>query len=89
MSPLATNKTGPILKSAWIRDELLNAHSFVSIFEARRKAVDWRHDYNDVRPHSALGYRTPREFAEQFNSLNPHSYQLRKLPPHVIGHTVH
>ncbi|MDQ2664152.1 MAG: integrase core domain-containing protein, partial [Candidatus Eremiobacteraeota bacterium] len=51
-----------------IRDELLNAHSFVSIFEARRTATDWRHDYNDIRPHSALGYQTPREFAEQFKT---------------------
>ncbi len=52
-----------------IRDELLNAHSFVSIFEARRKAIEWRHDYNDIRPHSALDYRTPREFAEQLKII--------------------
>ncbi|MDQ2664184.1 MAG: IS3 family transposase [Candidatus Eremiobacteraeota bacterium] len=51
-----------------IRDELLNAHSFLSIFEARRSAVEWRHDYNAVRPHSALDYRTPREFAETFKT---------------------
>lgn len=31
-------------------------------FEARRKAADWS-DYNNVRPHSALGYMTPRKFA--------------------------
>lgn len=49
-----------------IRDELFNMHRFTTIFEARRKAADWQRDYNDVRPHSALGYRTPREFAEEF-----------------------
>jgi transposase InsO family protein len=49
-----------------IRDELFNMHRFMTIFEARRKAADWQRDYNDVRPHSALGYRTPREFAEEF-----------------------
>jgi putative transposase len=51
-----------------IRDELLNAHSFRTIFEARREAAEWRQDYNEVRPHSALGYQTPREFAERFET---------------------
>jgi putative transposase len=51
-----------------IRDELFNAHAFVTIFEARRKAADWRQDYNEVRPHSALGYRSPREFAHEFKT---------------------
>ncbi len=48
-----------------IRDELMNAHSFANIFVARRLAGEWRTDYNDVRPHSALGYLTPREFADR------------------------
>lgn len=51
-----------------IRDELLNAHSFRSIFEARCEAAEWRQDYNEIRPHSALGYLTPREFAERFQT---------------------
>jgi len=46
-----------------IRDELFNMHRFMSIFEARRAASYWMHDYNEVRPHSALGFRTPRDFA--------------------------
>lgn len=49
-----------------IRDELLNAHSFVTIFEVRRRALAWKEDYNNVRPHSSLDYRTPREFAALF-----------------------
>ena len=52
-----------------IRDELLNVHSFVTIFEARRRADDWKKDYNEVRPHSALGYRTPMEFADAFKTI--------------------
>ncbi|HXE89540.1 MAG TPA: integrase core domain-containing protein, partial [Terriglobales bacterium] len=32
-------------------------------FEARRKIAAWRKEYNEQRPHSSLGYRTPREFA--------------------------
>jgi len=51
-----------------IRDELLNAHSFRSIFEARCEAAEWRQDYNEIRPHSAFGYLTPREFAERFQT---------------------
>lgn len=51
-----------------IRDELFNAHSFTTIFEAWRRAAEWRQDYNEIRPHSALGYRPPREFAEEFKT---------------------
>jgi putative transposase len=49
-----------------IRDELLNAHGFVSLFQARQVAEDWLQDYNAVRPHSALGFLTPKAFAEWF-----------------------
>jgi putative transposase len=54
-----------------IRDELFNMHRFTSIFEARRRTEAWRVDYNDVRPHSAIGYRTPKEFAEAFKTTQP------------------
>ena len=54
-----------------VRDELLNMHTFTNIFEARRSAESWRQDYNDVRPHSALGFQTPREFADQFKTNPP------------------
>ncbi len=54
-----------------IRDELLNVHSFVTLFEARQTAEDWLEDYNAVRPHSALGYLTPKAFAEQFKINSP------------------
>ena len=47
------------------RDECLNEHWFTSLPAARRVVETWRDDYNAVRPHSALGNRTPREFANQ------------------------
>lgn len=47
------------------RDECLNEHWFADLKEAREKIEDWRQDYNQRRPHSALGYRTPEEFAAQ------------------------
>lgn len=55
-----------------IRDELLNLHGFANLFDARGAAEQWRTEYNEIRPHSALGYRTPREFAQQseFNQLS-------------------
>jgi len=46
-----------------LRDECLNQHWFVSLDEARAVTEAWRDDYNRVRPHGALGNRTPSEFA--------------------------
>lgn len=45
------------------RDEFLNLHCFVTLAQAREAADIWRTDYNEIRPHSSLGYRTPQEFA--------------------------
>jgi putative transposase len=46
-----------------LRDELLNETLFRSLPQARSVIEDWRHDYNDQRPHSRLGWRTPTAFA--------------------------
>ena len=46
------------------RDECLNTNWFMSLRNARNVIEDWRMDYNDVRPHSSLNYRTPREYAQ-------------------------
>jgi putative transposase len=43
------------------RTECLNANWFLSLDEARRKCEAWRRDYNEVRPHSAIGNKTPIE----------------------------
>ena len=44
-----------------LRDECLNEEIFDSLDDARRKLGLWRYDYNNVRPHSALGNQTPAE----------------------------
>ena len=44
------------------REECLNEHWFLTLDDARETIEDWRLDYNQVRPHSSLGYRTPEEF---------------------------
>ena len=45
------------------RDECLNENWFFDLADARRKIAEWKWDYNHVRPHSALDYQTPMEFA--------------------------
>ncbi len=47
-----------------VRDELLNVEEFISLLEARVLAKEWRQEYNHVRPHSSLGYRTPAGYGE-------------------------
>jgi putative transposase len=47
-----------------LRAECLNAHVFESLEDAEETLNSWRSYYNAVRPHSALGMLTPREFAE-------------------------
>jgi putative transposase len=42
-----------------LRDELLNREIFTTLTEARVLIADWRKDYNQVRPHSAKGYKPP------------------------------
>jgi len=46
-----------------LRDECLNAHWFISMEDATQAIAAWRADYNESRPHRALGNRTPQEFA--------------------------
>jgi putative transposase len=41
------------------RRECLDAEQFHSLTEARVVIEDWRQQYNQDRPHSALGYQTP------------------------------
>jgi putative transposase len=50
------------------RDECLNQSWFTSLEDARRIIEAWREDYNTVRPHSSLGYRTPEEYAAEVNA---------------------
>jgi putative transposase len=42
-----------------LRAECLNTHWFLSLDDARLKLEDWRRDYNEVRPHSAIGNKAP------------------------------
>jgi len=41
------------------RDELLNREIFTTLMEAKVLIESWRREYNEIRPHSSLGYRPP------------------------------
>jgi putative transposase len=47
-----------------LRDECLNEHWFLGVGDARHIVETWRQDDHRARPHSALGYQTPLEFAQ-------------------------
>lgn len=49
-----------------VRDECLNQHWFLSLDDARRTIAAYQHHYRTARRHSALGDRTPAEFAATF-----------------------
>ena len=42
-----------------LRDELLNLEIFTTLEEAKVLIEQWRREYNQIRPHSSLGYRAP------------------------------
>ena len=46
-----------------LREECLNANWFLSLEDAQGKIEAWRRDYNESRPHTALGHVPPAEFA--------------------------
>jgi len=48
-----------------LRDEFLATEVFESMRAARRLTTSWQRDYNEVRPHSSLGYVSPAEFASR------------------------
>jgi putative transposase len=47
-----------------LRDEFLERIEFESAADAREKGSWYRREYNTVRPHSSLSYKTPREFSD-------------------------
>ncbi len=51
------------------RDECLNMEWFRTRAEATVLIEQWRRHYNEIRPHSSLGYLTPHEFKDQIKSV--------------------
>jgi len=57
-----------------LSDELLNREIFYTLEEAKVLIEMWRKHYNQVRPHSSLGYRAP---APETKAAGPPSAALR------------
>ncbi len=54
-----------------LRQECLNQHWFQDMPDVTQTVEAWRVDYNECRPHSSLGDRTPREFSACFTQATP------------------
>lgn len=48
-----------------LRNECLNENWFTDLVDARQIIETWRRKYNEVRPHSSLGYQTPEEYTNK------------------------
>lgn len=72
-----------------LRDELLNETLFRSLPHARAVLEAWRQDYNEKRPHSKLGWMSPRAYARAIrettgrSAAQPDSSALRPLAPAI------
>ena len=60
-----------------LRDELLNETLFRSLPHARVALEAWRRDYNEERPHSKLGWMTPRGYASALSGEGGRDAALR------------
>jgi transposase InsO family protein len=57
-----------------LRDEFLERTEFEDVRDARAKAAWFKREYNNVRPHSALGYATPKEFSAACSDKKPQDH---------------
>jgi putative transposase len=61
-----------------VRDELLTVESFSCLAEAKVLVEDWRDDYNDQRPRSALRMKASARFAKAWRAQHePLAVSLR------------
>jgi putative transposase len=68
-----------------LRDECLNEHWFMSVDHARRLIEEWRTEYNNDRPHSALGGQTPEAYAKAELSTAPDRPPTSHQSPFSFG----
>lgn len=72
-----------------LRDEFLNETLFTSLGQAKIALEDWRRDYNHVRPHSRIGWRTPAEYAEELAMRRAKALKLvDDYAPWPVAHNV-
>jgi putative transposase len=61
-----------------LRDEFLNETLFTSLMQAHLALEDWRRDYNNVRPHSRIGWLAPAVYAANFSPQSGQGAALAK-----------
>ena len=70
-----------------MRDELLNETLFLDLDHARTVIAAWAEDYNQARPHSALGYETPAAFAAELHKQWPAQLRPSGSAAQAIAYT--
>ncbi len=71
-----------------LRDELLNEEVFDSLAHAKRALDLWRHDFNNVRPHSGIGGLAPAARVDRIRSTSRNveaSVSIRRGPRRGLG----
>ncbi len=75
---LGFSRSGKLTDNAFIeafngrlRAECLNAHWFMTLADAREKLEGWRRDYNEVRPHGAIGNKVPMSLLNPAGDTSP------------------
>jgi putative transposase len=63
-----------------LRDECLNETLFSSLAHAREALIEWKDDYNNVRPHSSLGNLAPTTYAQRSVPVMQRDGSLRNTP---------
>lgn len=79
-SRAGTPTDNPRVERSHLTDELefYGQGNLYKNFNEQAKAIsDWEHTYNFIRPHQALGYRTPREFYELWKSNPEEAYRIK------------
>jgi putative transposase len=61
-----------------LRAECLNAHRFLTLADAREKLEDWRKDYNEDRPHGAIGNKPPVCLMTPAGASSPPAWERTK-----------
>ena len=54
-----------------LQSECLNAHWFMSLADTAAKLEAWRRDYNEERPHSAIGNNVPAALMKLPDASSP------------------
>lgn len=65
--------------NASVRLECLGQHWFMDLDGAVSQVEDWRFEYNEVRPHSAIGDRTPMSLIKK-----PWQFAETPQPPEIL-----